>query len=428
MGVDARRAADPQGIASPTTNITTAKLLRLAGLSAMLAGLCYVLVGIFHPPNVPSSVTGTRWQVVHFLACAMCFFAVLGMVGLYARQATKTGWLGLVGFVMLTLWFVLIMGFTFVEAFILPKIATTDPKFVTAWMGMLVGPASKMDLGVMPTLWTLTAPIYIVGGLAFGIATFRAGILPRWGGRTARGRDRVGPRSSAASQRVSAENRDTGGRSPCLAGLCTLVRTATASLITRTPEERRGACEHHRYDCHNSVSTEKNLAHGGHPLSTHLCLDPDRRHLRTREGRSLRHRLWTGHRRHVRRGSGDHRGPRGNRHRRRSVPGTQETERNARAWPRRLAGSGSGHHLPRRRVPPDGRDLAEGRGWTGCATSRAARLSSFTTASSSSDKASCPPSTTSCWEPCCTSHDWYRDPFPASESLEAPYSSLAGSP
>ncbi len=182
MGVDARRAADPQGIASPTTNITTAKLLRWAGLSAMLAGLCYVLVGIFHPPNVPSSVTGTRWQIVHFLACAMCFFAVLGMAGLYARQATKTGWLGLVGFVMLTLWFVLIMGFTFVEAFILPKIATTDPKFVTAWMGMLVGPASKMDLGVMPTLWTLTAPIYIVGGLAFGIATFRAGILPRWAG------------------------------------------------------------------------------------------------------------------------------------------------------------------------------------------------------------------------------------------------------
>jgi hypothetical protein len=31
-------------------------------------------------------------------------------------------------------------------------------------------------------LWTFTAPIYIVGGLAFGIATFRAGILPRWAG------------------------------------------------------------------------------------------------------------------------------------------------------------------------------------------------------------------------------------------------------
>ena len=49
-------------------------------------------------------------------------------------------------------------------------------------MGMLVGPASKFDLGVMPTLWTLTGPVYILGGLLFGIGTFRAGVLPRWAG------------------------------------------------------------------------------------------------------------------------------------------------------------------------------------------------------------------------------------------------------
>ncbi len=174
--------ADPQSIASPTGNATTARLLRLAGLSALLAGLCYVLVGLFHPPNVPSSVSTTRWEAVHILACAMCFFGVLGMAGLYARQATKTGWLGLVGFVMMTLWFMLIMGFSFVEAFILPKLATTDPYFLVAWKGMLTGSASNLNLGSLATLWTLTAPIYIVGGVAFGIATFRAAILPRWAG------------------------------------------------------------------------------------------------------------------------------------------------------------------------------------------------------------------------------------------------------
>ena len=32
----------------------------------------------------------------------------------------KAGWLGLVGFVLLSVWFVLIMGFSFVEAFLLP--------------------------------------------------------------------------------------------------------------------------------------------------------------------------------------------------------------------------------------------------------------------------------------------------------------------
>jgi len=137
---------------------------------------------VFHPSNVASSVTTTRWEVVHVIACAMCFFALLGMAGLYARQAKKVGWLGLIGYVFFSLWFVIIMGFTFVEAFILPRLASTDPKFVVAWMGMLVGPASHVYLGALPGLWTLTAPIYILGGLLFGIATFRAGILPRWAG------------------------------------------------------------------------------------------------------------------------------------------------------------------------------------------------------------------------------------------------------
>ncbi len=167
----------PAGVA-----ITTPKLLRMAGLSALAAGVCYVLVGIFHPANVASSVTTTRWETVHFIACAMCFFGLLGMAGLYARQAKRVGWLGLVGYVLFSLWLVLIMGFSFVEAFILPRLATTDPRFVVGWMGMLVGPTSKVYLGALPGLWTLTAPIYILGGLLFGIATFRAGILPRWAG------------------------------------------------------------------------------------------------------------------------------------------------------------------------------------------------------------------------------------------------------
>ena len=149
-----------------TAKPPTSTLLRLAGLAALLAGLCYVFVGILHPSNVSASVTSTRWETVHVVACAMCFFGLLGLVGALRRQATKTGWLGLVGFVLLSLWFVLIMGFSFVEAFILPKLATTDPRFVAAWFGMLIGPATKTNLGALPTLWTLSGPIYIAGGLA----------------------------------------------------------------------------------------------------------------------------------------------------------------------------------------------------------------------------------------------------------------------
>ena len=167
---------------SRRTALSTNTLLRLAGLAALLAGMCYVLVGLLHPPNVASSVTTTSWFLVHVLACAMCFFGLLGMAGLYARQAVKTGLLGLSGYLLLSLWLTLIMGFSFAEAFILPLVARPAPALTEAWMGMLTGPAGTFDLGVLPTVWIVTTPAYILGGLLFGLATFRARILPRWAG------------------------------------------------------------------------------------------------------------------------------------------------------------------------------------------------------------------------------------------------------
>src|SRR3954470_7209470 len=162
--------------------ITNASLMRWAGLCAVIGGLCYVFVGVFHPANVPASVIITRWTTVHVVACAMSFFGLLGLVGLYARQTVKSGWLGLAGFILLSLWMVVIMGFSFVEAFILPHVASALPGLLQAWMGMFNGPSGTFNLGALPTIWTLTAPVYILGGLLFGIATFRAGILPRWAG------------------------------------------------------------------------------------------------------------------------------------------------------------------------------------------------------------------------------------------------------
>ena len=94
-----------------------------------------------------SSVTTTHWAIVHTIASAMCFFGLLGLTGIYARQVKESGWLGLAGYLLLSLWLVLIMGFTFTEAFILPVLATAAPQFVEGCMGMLNGSASTMNLG-----------------------------------------------------------------------------------------------------------------------------------------------------------------------------------------------------------------------------------------------------------------------------------------
>jgi len=159
---------------------TVSNIIRLAGVSAMAAGLCYIAVGMFHPLNDISYVTTIRWAIVHTLATAMGFFGLLGLAGLYARQVKESGWLGLAGFVLLSLWLVITTGFTFAEVFIMPLLVATAPAFVAGFLGSFSGAASAINMGILPTLWTLTGPLYIAGGLLFGIATIRAGLLPRW--------------------------------------------------------------------------------------------------------------------------------------------------------------------------------------------------------------------------------------------------------
>ena len=164
------------------TKITASTLMRLAGLSAMVAGLCFIVIGMFHPVNVPSSVTTPTWVNVHIFASALGFFGLYGLVGLYARQVEKAGWLGLAGFILFSAWMTLVCGMSFVEAFILPRLATEFPAYVKGIMGMFSGVPSEINLGVLPTLWNIQGPMYILGPLLFGIATFRARVLPRWAG------------------------------------------------------------------------------------------------------------------------------------------------------------------------------------------------------------------------------------------------------
>ncbi len=162
------------------TRISTAALLRLAGFSAMLAGLCLIVMGLFHPANEPAYVTTPTWIIVHIFATSLGFFGVLGLAGLYARQVEKAGWLGLIGFLLFSGWMALQMPFSFIEAAILPHLSTEYPPFVVSFLGMFTGIPSTVNLGVLPTLWNISGPMLILGPLLFAIATFRAGVLPRW--------------------------------------------------------------------------------------------------------------------------------------------------------------------------------------------------------------------------------------------------------
>ena len=68
---------------------------------------------------------------------------------------------------------------------------------------MFTGIPSEVDLGVLPMLWKISDPMYLLGPLLFGIATFRAGILPRWAGALLVVGAVLGPRRCTAGFRLS---------------------------------------------------------------------------------------------------------------------------------------------------------------------------------------------------------------------------------
>ena len=160
--------------------MNTKKLIRLAGVSALVAGICFVAFGLLHPPDMLASVTTSRWAITHAVAIAISVFGLLGVTGLYARQMEAAGWLGLLGYLLWSLWLVLFLPFNFVEAFILPLVATAAPAFAEGFLGVITRSAGEMKFGVLAGLWALSDILFLLGGLVFGIATLRAGILSRW--------------------------------------------------------------------------------------------------------------------------------------------------------------------------------------------------------------------------------------------------------
>jgi hypothetical protein len=164
-----------------TMKITASGLIRWSGLAAMASGIIFIVIQPIHPLDVLSSVTTGQWVIIQSLKTAMCLLGLLGMAGLYARQVKETGWLGLAGYLLFSLFYALTTAFTFAEAFILPLLATEAPTFVEGFLGIFNGHPTKLNLGALPALYTLTGlGGYVLGGLLFGIATLRAGILPRW--------------------------------------------------------------------------------------------------------------------------------------------------------------------------------------------------------------------------------------------------------
>src|ERR671921_1367343 len=116
---------------------TASKLIRWAGLAALVAGIIFAGIQPIHPSDVLSSVTTGTWAIITTLKTIMCLLFLAGITGIYSRQVEEAGWLGLAGFLLLTLSWWLQTAYVFAEAFIMPPLATTAPQFVDGLLGTI---------------------------------------------------------------------------------------------------------------------------------------------------------------------------------------------------------------------------------------------------------------------------------------------------
>jgi len=143
--------------------MSSANVIRWSGLLGVLVGVTVALLdtsvffGIF-----------TLADTV-LVELALNFLVLFPLIGLYARQSDMAGILGLVGFVAVFSTHALAMAL----ASAIASIAPVQAVFPRAFEVMGGGPFGVIAVLVV-ALGTLGWPV-------FGIATLRAGLLPRWG-------------------------------------------------------------------------------------------------------------------------------------------------------------------------------------------------------------------------------------------------------
>lgn len=158
--------------------MSSTTLYRLSGgtlIAASLLSIVNSILGyVFPSPNTtPQQYMSLPWLLVTLVILIGSLLFVIGLPGMYLRQAGRAGVLGLVGFIMV-FFGILLQGATFstLQVTVLPWLAQVAPKLLEG---------NNLPVGVF-LLLLVSGLLYIIGAILLGIATMRARVFPRWTG------------------------------------------------------------------------------------------------------------------------------------------------------------------------------------------------------------------------------------------------------
>ncbi len=170
-----------QGINVPTEAPPFDGLTRFIGLGAWAAiasGLAMAVSLLMEWLVVPHERLGPEafligsYHVSSGLRLLSIVLLVWGLIGIYGRQSRALGTFGLWTFVVAFLGTALTVGNVWAEVFVWPTLTEVDPNTMS---GTITGASPYLVAGL-----NISFPLFGIGLILFGVATFWAHVYPRW--------------------------------------------------------------------------------------------------------------------------------------------------------------------------------------------------------------------------------------------------------
>jgi hypothetical protein len=160
--------------------VTANRLTAAAGVCAAAAGAIFVGVQIKHPPADVAHLATTEMTIRMTAKVLFSVLTLAGLAGMFLRHRDQFGRLGRIGYSLLSVGFLAMFVQECLIGYYLPTVADSKPVFVQHVLNGAMAHGDSRGIGAWQGLFLIVGMGYSLGGLVFGIALFRAGVLSRW--------------------------------------------------------------------------------------------------------------------------------------------------------------------------------------------------------------------------------------------------------
>jgi hypothetical protein len=159
---------------------TTNRRAAIAGLCAAAAGAIFIGVQINHPPADVAHLVTSEMTIRMTAKVLFSALALAGLAGMFIRNRHQFGRLGRAGYALVSVGFLAMLVQECIIGYYLPTIAHSNPVYVQHVLNGAMAHGDSSGIGAWQGLFLIVGIGYSLGGLLFGIALFRAGVLSRW--------------------------------------------------------------------------------------------------------------------------------------------------------------------------------------------------------------------------------------------------------